>query len=334
MLFFAYIGQSCGSKSVGEKIDVSTVNVALKSNPFYADFSALDTNNFASGLVALQAKYPDFLNFYLDTLLPFNKVNGQFNNPQVTASVRNMLIHKDYAHLIDTVMKVFPDTKQYDGEIKNMLQYVKYYLPSWQVPTEVTYFVSCLNRWTAFTHQNTIGIGLDMFLGQKFKPYEAISLPYYALINHTPENIPMWAAKAVYQDNFEPISTQKDLVEMMVNNGKEMLFLETVLPDFKFNLIMGCTTEQMKWCEENEAFIFNLFMQQNLLFSKDLQQTMRYVTPGPNSAGFPPEAPGNLGTFIGYKILKSYINKTGKSLSEVLQEMNTNSIFQQSKYKP
>lgn len=325
--------QSCGDKA--QKVDVSDISINLTVRPFYADISALDTNDFGNGLLRLREKYPDFLDFYLDTLLPFNKVNGAYNDPQRTANIRNILIHKDYAHLIDTVNEVFPDTKIYDEQIKDMLKHVKYHCPQWQLPTELTYFVSCLNRWTAFTHQNTIGIGLDMFLGQNFKPYEAISLPHYALINHTPENIPMWAAKAVYQDNFaETQQGMKDLVGLMIANGKELLFLESVLPELKFNLIMGCTPEQLAWCEANEALIFNLFMQQNLLFSKDFQQIMRYVTPGPNSAGFPPEAPGNLGTFIGYRILRSYAERTGNSLSEILQEPDANLIFQRSKYKP
>lgn len=325
--------QSCSDKE--QKIDVSNIKIDLTTRPFYADFASLDTNDFGNGLSQLHKKYPDFLDFYLDTLLPFNKVNGDYNDPERTANIRNILVHKDYAHLIDTVNKVFPDTKLYDEQIGDMLKRTKHFFPQWLLPTKVTYFVSCLNRWTAFTHQNTIGIGLDMFLGQNFRPYEAISLPHYALINHTPENIPMWAAKAVYQDNFEAAQqNMKDLVGLMIANGKERLFLERVLPDLKFNLIMGCTPEQLQWCEANEALIFNLFMQQNLLFSKDFQQIMRYVTPGPNSAGFPPEAPGNLGTFIGYKILSTYAERTGSSLAEILNEQDANLIFQRSNYKP
>ncbi|OJV55751.1 MAG: hypothetical protein BGO31_16785 [Bacteroidetes bacterium 43-16] len=325
---------ACSDDTAEKKVDVSAVKVAFSVKPFYKDFAALDTNHFAEGLGALRNAYPAFTDFFLDTLLPFNKVEGQYNNPAATAAIKNIFSFKDYTHLTDTVLKVFSSTEKYDKEIGQMLQHVKYYFPKWQLPTEVTYFVSCLNKWTAFTHDQTIGIGLDMFLGQNFRPYEALSMPQYALINHTPENIPLWAARAVYQDNFGGSPYRKDLLELMLANGKEILFLKKVMPDFKFNLIMGYTPEQLKWCEANEALIFNLFLQQNLLFNKDYQAIMRYVTPGPNSAGFPPEAPGNLGTYIGYKILKAYEQKTGKTLEEILSDENANSIFQQSKYKP
>lgn len=328
-------GLSACDETTGEKkVDVSGTKITLNVKPFYKDFAALDTANFGTALGGLKNKYPEFTDFFLDTLLPFNKVGGAYNNPEATATIKNIFAYKDYTHLTDTVLKVFPDTRKYDEAIADMLRHTRYYFPKWQLPTELTYFVSCLNRWTAFTNEQVLGIGLDMFLGPDFKPYEALGMPQYALINHTPENIPLWAARAVYQDNSGNSPYRKDLLELMIANGKEILFLRKVLPDFKFNLIMGYTPEQLKWCEANEALVFNLFLQQNLLFNKDYQAIIRYVTPGPNSAGFPPEAPGNLGTFIGYKILKAYENKTGKTLAELLPDEDANSIFQQSKYKP
>lgn len=325
---------ACKEEQREPKIDLSKVKVPFAAHSFYKDFAALDTLNFGNSLQSLKQKYPYFTDFYLDTLLPFNPVMGKYHDNAVTAPIRNIFSFKDYVHLTDTVLKVFPDTKKYDDAIATMLQYTKHYCPTWELPKQTIYFVSCLNRWTAFTKDSLLGIGLDLFLGPQFRPYEAISLPQYALINNTPENIPLWAAKAIYQDKFENDRNRKDMITLMINQGKEILYLSKVLPTFKFNLIMGYTEEQLKWCEDNEALIFNLFLQQNLLYSKDYQATMRYLTPGTNSAGFPDEAPGNLGTFIGYKILKAYEQKTGQSLAEILALKDGNSIFQASQYKP
>lgn len=316
-------------------IDTSNINVELSFKSFYKDFAQLDTNNFESSILKLKVKYPQFLDFYLDTLLPFNEVKGQYADSKIMEPIRNILTFKDYVALTDTVLKVFPNTEKENKAIAEMLKRTKYYLPQITLPQEVIYMESMLNNWTAFIHNSTLGIGLDMFLGPDFRPYETFSIPKFALINHTPECVPLWAAKAIYFEAFpQNPAMSKTLLELMIDNGKEILFLESVLPDFKFNLIMAYTPEQMKWSESNEAFVFNLFLQQDLLFSKDIQSIMRYLTPGPNSAGFPDEAPGNLGTFIGYKILKAYEKKTGKTLNEILSTTDANQIFQQSKYKP
>ncbi|HRP90543.1 MAG TPA: hypothetical protein PKX92_10955 [Edaphocola sp.] len=334
LLAFFFLG-SCKSNSQND-IDTSKINVAVSFKPFYLDFSTLDTNNFSAGILKLKDKYPQFLDFYLDTLLPFGAIKGQYSDAKIMAPIRNILIYKDYVALTDTVIKVFPDTKKQDEKILEVLKRTKYYLPQVVLPREVVYMESMLNNWTAFIHNKTLGIGLDMFLGPDFRPYETFSIPKFALINHTPECVPLWAAKALYMDAFpqEPAS-RKSLLEIMIENGKEMLFLEKVLdPEFKQNLIFAYTPEQMKWVDANEALIFNLLIQQQLLYSKDVQSIMRYVTPGPNSAGFPAEAPGNIGTFIGYKILKAFETQTHKPLKEILTITDANQIFQQSKYKP
>lgn len=324
-----------GCENKPKDVDVSTIKIELEFQPFYKDFAALDTINFGENLLKLSQKYPDFTDFFLDTLLPFQKVNKHYLNADSTETIRNIFTFKDYVALTDTVLKVFPDTKKQDEQIIQLLKLNKHYFPNVPLPTKVVYFESFLNKWTAFVNGNTLGIGLDMFLGPQFRPYEAIGMPQYALLNHTPECIPLWAAKAVYQV-VQPSTPPYGfpLLDYMIANGKEIFYLSKVLPKMETSLFFSYTPAQLKWCEENEALIFNLFLQQNLLYSKDQQKIMRYVTPGPNSAGFPAEAPGDLGSFIGYKIMLAYEKQTGKSLAESIDNLDANAIFQLSKYKP
>lgn len=323
---------SCGSGT--KDVDVSKVAVQLDYIPFYKDFSAIDSNAVPEGLLKLQQKYPSFLSFYLDTLLPFGRIDQPYTDTAHIAPIHAIFVHKDFRALNDTVNKVFSDTKKYNEEILDAFKHIKYYLPNVPLPTQVVYFTSCLNKWTSYTHNNQLGIGLDMFLGKGFPPYAAIGLPDYALISHTPENIPVWAAKAVYNNVYEHDNFNKSLLELMILNGKEVYYLHKVLPEMPLSLLFGYTSEQMKWCEANEPLIYNFFLKDNLLYSKNYQQIMRYVTPAPNSAGFPSEAPGNVSAYIGYRIIENYAAKTGKDLQAILNDANGNRIFQESKYKP
>jgi hypothetical protein len=54
---------------------------------------------------------------------------------------------------------------------------------------------------------------------------------------------------------------------------------------------------------------WNLFKQNNLLYETNLQKIMPFVLDGPNSQGLPLEAPGNIGSWIGWQIVKSYCKK-------------------------
>jgi hypothetical protein len=65
------------------------------------------------------------------------------------------------------------------------------------------------------------------------------------------------------------------------------------------------------------------------------QKILRYVNEGPNSAGLP-ESPGNVGTWLGWQIVKAYAAQNPKMTLE--QIINDKQEAQQflllSKYKP
>jgi hypothetical protein len=332
MLIFGLV--SCGGGTQNNAPDVDQVKIAYTSSPFYQDFSKLDTNHIAAGLTALKAKYPGFLDFYLDTLIS-SGTHGQYND--TSRFLKSFLTYKDYRNLFDTVNKAFPDTKKYDEQLKSVFRYIKHYDSSIVVPEHVYYFVSGLNFYTAVTHNDTdLGIGLDMFLGRNFEPYSRIQIPEYATIRFTAENIPVWAARAIYNNKYPFNPENQNLLELMIQRGKEIYFLEKVLPELKPELLLGFTTEQFKWCSENEALIYNFFYQNknNLLFEKDMQKIMRYATDGPTTVGMPAASPGNTGSYIGWRIVHQYAAKTNSSMKDVLDATDARKILQTAQYKP
>ncbi len=331
ILFFAL--SSCGG---GEQKapDVSDVKIVYTAHPFYLDFSKLDTAHLEEGLQALKAKYPVFLDFYLDTLIS-SGTHGRYNDSG--GFLKSFLTHKDYRGLFDTVNKAFPDTRKYDEQLKSAFRYIRYYDSSITVPEQVYYFVSGLNLYTAITHNDTdLGIGLDMFLGRTFEPYARIQIPEYATVRFTAENIPVWAARAIYNNKYPWNPENQDLLELMIQRGKEIYFLEKVLPALRPELLLGFTPEQYKWCTENEALIYNFFYQNknSLLFEKNMQKIMRYVMDGPTTGGMPTDSPGNTGSYIGWRIVRRYAANTNSSMHEVLEATDARKVLQAAQYKP
>lgn len=327
LLFCAGLFSGCSQK------DQNHTNIALRyqSFPFYKDYIALDTQHIGESLTKLEKKYPHFLNFYLDTVMSLN-MHGQFSD---TNKVFNSLLtFKDYRHLFDTVLQVFPNTKEQDQAIITAFKNLKYNDSSFRIPTKVYYFISYLNN-SAFTYSDTVlGVGLDMFLGRNFKPYESVGIPAYATIRFTKENIPVWACRVVYENRFPFNPDNKNLLDLMVEKGKEIYFLKKCLPEIPEHLLLGFTEEQMKWCNENEALIYNFFIQHKLLYETRLQEIMRYVLDGPNTPGFAPESPGNLGTFIGWKIITDYAKNEKADLETVLKQQDPQLILREANYKP
>lgn len=326
---------SCSSR---EKVpDVSGIKVDLQTQRFDRDLVAIDTNNLTTGLAKLHEKYPQFLNFYLDTLMGFDiKGNYADTSMGIKQGLHAFLTQKDYRGVFDTVEKHYPNTDGINQSLTKGFQFMKYYFPNYQVP-RVIYIVTGLNNWGAFTYNDDVlGIGLDMFLGDSYPFYRAVGLPEYMTSHLNREYIPVASFSAIYQGQHPFNMDNKTLLDLMIQRGKEQYFLHKILPYTPDSTLFGYTQAQVQWCHDNEAEIYNFFISQNLLYAKEFNKVMRYVNPGPNSTGMPAQSPGNIGSWLGLQIVNSYMRHNSKvTMPQLLgQDMDAESFLQQSEYKP
>lgn len=321
----------------GEQLpDVSKIKVNLETQRLDMDLLAIDTNHVAAGLQQLQAKYPEFLNFYLDTLMGF-EIKGNYSDtaPGIVHGIRGFLTQKDYRGVFDTVKAHFSTTKDIDAELVKGFQYMKYYYPQYKEP-KIIYLVSGLNNWGAFTFgDNTVGVGLDMFLGKAYPFYRSVGLPEYLDTHLQPGYIPVAVFSAIYTDMHPYMADNRTLLDLMIQKGKMEYFLHKVLPLAKDTTQFGYTSKQLDWCEQNEAFVYNFFVRENLLYATELQRIARYVNDGPNSTGMPAESPGNIGTWLGYRIVLSYMQAHPETtLEELFKDTDAQKFLSDAKYKP
>lgn len=311
--------------------DIKNIKINVQFYDFYKDFAALDTNNLQAGLEKIKAKYPDFLDLYLDGLANIN-MNGDYSKTDV---LRGFLTYPDFKNLFDTVMKVYPDTKKQDEQIEDLFKHLAFYDSSYRLPQKVFYYAAGLHYPVSLTKDNKIlGIGIDCFLGRDFAPYEQVKIPYYMTLKNTPEYIPVAVAIKFYEDKYPLVFDDKNLLQLMIEKGKEAYFLKKMLPDAEENLFFLFDEKQMEWCRKNEKLIYNYFIQNNLLYETNGQKIYRYLNDAPTSSGMPPESPGNTASFIGYKIVNAYAERSGKSLMEILKMTDAKQILSAANYKP
>ncbi|HOZ50217.1 MAG TPA: hypothetical protein PLU17_00045 [Chitinophagaceae bacterium] len=323
---------SCESSKNKKEIDVSKIDVQLKSHRFDKDLFACDTNHLKESINVLGNKYPDFANVYFKEITGFDRNN---DNLVFLNSVRHFITYKDYKNLYDTVQIVFPNTNEMDASLSQLFKHVKYYFPNEKLG-DVYYFISGLNSWSAVTVDTALGIGLDMHLGKDYPYYASVQLPEYQIEHCEKEYIPINASKVIYENIFPFEPDGKNLLELMLMKGKQQLFMEYTLPTTNDELLMGYTTKQLEWCKDNEAMIWNYFSAQKLLYSTNWQDVMRYVNEGPNSTGMPLESPGNIGTWIGWQIIRKYMDEhPEKTMVDILKSsIDAQTLLRDSGYRP
>jgi hypothetical protein len=321
--------------------DVSGINVSLTTERFEKDFFALDTSNLSASLDGLYRKYPRFFGDFSHILgLP-----PQRDSSEKAMALIRQFIH-DYRPVYDSVSKKFPDLKEQEEEIVKGLKYVKYYFPEYTLPAKLISFVGPMD---AFFEASTgsygdaivtdgLATGLQLHLGSDFPMYHSemgLELyPVYLSRKFAPEYIPVNSIKNIVDDLFADQAGDKTLIEQMVEKGKRIYLVDQLMPDTPDTLKIGYTGKQLKGCYDNEGLIWNYFIKNGLVYNNDPSLIKNYMGDSPNTPEFGEGAPGYIGLFTGWQIVKKYMDKHSSVSLKQLMKTDPKRIFEESGYRP
>ena len=313
--------------------DVSHIAISVKVARFDQDLYRTDTNQVMAGLQGLNKKYPGFLPTFVKDIMNFGPYSD--SNKLLAVQVRSLLTNRDLRQLQTVTDQQFANMNAVETQLGMAFRYTKYYIPSFQ-PPRVVAFTSAISNYGAVTVDSILGIGLDMYLGADFGVYQQIpDLPNYMIRKFTPAYLVPDAVKALEQQLYPPQKTGSRLIAQMIDAGRQQYFLEMVLPESADTIRTGYTKAQMDWCYDNEQMIWQYFVQRNLLYITDWQETTHYMGEGPSTQGMPPGSPGQIGIFIGWQIVRAYMDRhPDVTLQQLMDIKDPVQIFNEAKYKP
>lgn len=331
VLIFTAGLSACKHKNVP---DVSHIAVNVQIERFDQALFKLDTNNIQPALQQLDKSYPLFLPAYMEHVMNFGPYSDTSRMIQLQS--RMLVTNPDFRVLQDSINAHFPKLDDLERELAQSFRYIKHYIPSFRIPGKVVAFSSVISNYGAVTVDSVLGIGLDMYLGKDFPIYGILpDYPVYMIRKFSPEYIVTNAIQALVQQTYPGADASDQLVIQLVKSGRQQYFLEQVLPETPDSIRFGYTKAQMAWCDDNEVLIWQYFVQQNLLYKTDWQGNMRFMNDGPSTQGMPENAPGRIGPFVGWKIVKEYMEHHPEvTLQNLMEEKDAMKIFSQSKYRP
>ena len=200
------------------------------------------------------------------------------------------------------------------------------------------YFEGSLGGYGDVITTDALAVGFQLHLGKDFSLYKSemgqALYPAYISRRFTPEYIPVNCMKNIIDDMFPDAGTGKHLVIQMVEKGKRMYLLDKLMPSTPDTLKIGYTQSQLKGCYNNEGLIWNYFLTNGLLYNNDPAMIKNYIGESPNTPEFGEGAPGNIGLFIGWQIVKKYMDKKPTPSLETLMHTDAKKLFEESKYRP
>jgi gliding motility-associated lipoprotein GldB len=301
---------SCDKKSKVEKA-VEAIPVALKVDRFDQAFFEAKPNELDN----LKAEYPFF-----------------FPEGTPDAVWIDKMQNKDWRALYAEVQKKFPDFNKQTTEIEDLFKHFKYYFPETVMPKIYTVIAEMDYHNKAIYANDKLIIALELYLG---KSHQFYTFPEYLKQNFEerqmmPDIVSSFAVRKI------PPPAEKTLLANMIYYGKELYMKDIMLPDYTDAEKMGYTPEQITWSQENESYIWRYFIEEDLLFSTDAKLENRFVNMAPFSKFYleiDNESPGRIGQWIGWQIVRSFMENNEVSLQEMLK-MDAKQIFERSKYKP
>ena len=309
--------------------DIDHIEAPIDILRFEKTLFQTDSSRYEIHFDSLKKAYPNFYPLYLNELLSLRQ-HPLYSQEQLLLSFTQ---NPNIQGLKDSCLAKYKNISGLENEFETAFRYYKHYFPNRQIPKIITH-ISEFGPATSSLDSTLIAISLDMYLGKEFPFYRSISLPSYIIERLEKPFIVPNAMKTYINGLYEMDRKNNNLIDEMVQEGKLLYFLDMVLPETADNLKIGYSEEDLAWCEENEKMIWSFFIEKNLLFESKQREISKYTAEAPNTAGMPPDSPGRVGSWVGWQIVRKFMQKNPDVSFDELMSKNGQKILQASKYKP
>ena len=320
----------CCSGNKGKNIpDVSNIKVSANIERIEQELFALDPTNVKEGLDKIMEAHPEFMHIYLNVILRDLTAPDKTPDEIVAQFISNDQIRSLY----DTCLIVHKDIPGLEKDFETAFKYYKHYFPDRQIPKLVSY-ISEFGLGTFAYGDSLIAIGWDFYLGADY-PYDLNYFPRYIQKGMTRDHIVAKAIEALMNNEVgDPKGSR--LIDHMIHNGKIHYLVDQLLPYTPDSIKLVYAQQQVEWCEKNELQMWSHLLGENLLYSSKMRDFQKMISPSPSSAPqMPPESPGRAANWIGWQIVKKYMERNPEeTLEDLIAETDAQYILDKSKYKP
>jgi gliding motility-associated lipoprotein GldB len=292
-------------------VDVSNIDVNIKLARFDTDFYTSTPQTLSN----TKEKYPMF----------FPHENDSIWLAKISDS--------DEQSLFRETQKVYQDLGFLENQLSTLFQHIKYYNEGFEEPTIVTLLTNIDYENRVLFDGGLLLISLDNYLGTEHEFYG--DFPDYIKQNNRKEHIIVDVANAIIEQQLPP-NRERSFLNKMIYEGKKMYLLDAYLPRLSDREKIGYNEEKYAWAIQSEEDIWKYFIERELLYDTSSKLNKRFLDVAPFSKFYLGEdnlSPGRIGVWMGWQIVRSYMQNNDVSLSQLLQT-EEDLIFKKSKYKP
>jgi hypothetical protein len=313
------------------KVRIGTVKAEIEIKRLEKDLFSINPEEISGRVPELKKKYGNFLQLFSYVIN-----TGDINDSSFGDYLAGFCTDRQNNELYSLTLKIYPELGSVERDLEDAFSHYLYYFPGKVVPK----VYSCITGFnnSIITGDSVLGIGLDRYLGADCEYYPRLEIYSYMSARMTPEYIVPDCIYGWGASEWDFISMRypaDNVLAEMIHEGKLKYFEKCMLPETGDEIIFGFTSDQMKFCRNNEAQMWQYLVENDLVFKTDSFIIRKLIGDGPFTSYFTNESPGRAAVWIGFRIVESYMAKNkGTSLESLMNDVKIQQILEKARYDP
>jgi hypothetical protein len=326
LIFTSILLTSCTSDPLD--VDVSGIDLDIKYERFEQEMFAVQSPSEMTKLnQSLIERGGELYEFYVYDILR----SGSVFDDSIGTYLYYFVNDSSMKMAFTDISAEFQDFESEEDQITDMFKHLKYHLPDMPVPETVITYNSAFNYGVVST-STSIGIGLEMYLGQYNRIIKQLGFPIYMKEKMEHEYLPVDVAHSWLATNVLGMSKGETFLDQMIYYGKLRYLIDAMLPDLPDHLKIRYTEEEYDWAVASEWDVWQYILDMNWVYSTDLKLNLRYFEEAPTTVGIE-GSPGRLGQLMGWQMVRQFMDKNNElTVLDLLNETNQAKFLKT--YKP
>jgi hypothetical protein len=297
-------------------VDVSEVKVNIDFVNMDSIWRTSKGRDFLKADADFRKRIPELYDYELGYCLRVGKISD-------TALVNSLtqFMNDPYMSRVEkAIQREFKDLSVEKAELIDGFKHIKYHIPKADIPQNIV-FMNSVFTTSAFSTQREIGIGLERYLGENCSVIK--DLPNDMFFDWIKEGMDRRylvrdALCSWFMTHYGP-EIEGDLAQQIIRWGKILYLTEAALPNAPESIIPRYSEEDYKWALENEYALWKYLVDQKMLFKIDELNKTNLLNEGPFTPGLPEKGPDRLGQFLGWRMVRKYMEVNELTVEELLK---------------
>jgi hypothetical protein len=334
------LGIAACKSSTNNAPDVSKIAIDLKTVRLDEIMFDKDTNAAKQAYKKMALDNPTLATDFANNVLTV----GEKDSSLLYGAIAEISLSDKW--LRDTTKIMYKNLTDVEAALKKAYQYQKHYFKN--IPIRKYFYTYILDpvfnnrsNYLGITlGTNSVGVGLQFYMGANHPLYSNTTFvsdiaPGYISRKYSSQYIVAdIVEKTIETELYKPIKGKEALIEQIIEKGKQWYIKKLLLPNAPDTIITGFTKYQLTGSINQEGLIWKNILDSDVN-TNDPEMIRNWLGPSPytNATGNS-ESPGQLGKWIGLRIIEKYVAKnSNKTLNELLAT-DPREIADKCGYKP